>query len=90
MAQDWQRFVPNVFGGYIVYIDHVESANPEVYFEHIRLRARQFLNQDLWGALYIEGVTHPTQIRLDTYHYNRTYVVIYGKMMRLISSVVKF
>ena len=61
---EFQRFVQDLFCGHIVYVDHVESADPKVYLEYIRQKACQYLEYDLWGALYVEGVTHPTQIRL--------------------------
>ena len=58
--------------------------------ERIRQSARQHLEQDLWEALYVEGVTHPTQIRLLAYHYAQTCTAIHGEMMRLIMSDAEF
>ena len=52
--------VPDIFGGHPVYYDHIDLADPEIYFERIRQSARQHLECDLWEALYVEGVTHPT------------------------------
>ena len=67
MAQEFQRFVHDT-----VYVDHVDLADLETYLEHIRKRPHHYLEQELWGALYIDGVTNPTYIHLDTYHYSRT------------------
>ena len=46
--------MPNLFGGHKVYADHVEPADLEAYLEHIRQRARQYFEQDLRGAFYVE------------------------------------
>ena len=44
----------------------------------------------LWGALYVEGVTHPTWIGLDVYHYSKTWEAIYREMVRLTTSDAEF
>ena len=90
MAHEFQRLVLDTFGAHIVYFDHVDLADPKIYLEHIRQSARQHLERDLWEALYVEGVTHPTQIRLSAYHYARTCAAIHGEMMRLVTSDVEF
>ena len=40
--------------------------------------------------LYVERVTHPTQLKLSTYHFARTSAAIHGEMMRLIMSDAEF
>ena len=60
MAQAFQRLVPDTFGDHVVYVNHVDPADPKVYLERIRQSARQRLEQDLWEMLYVERVTHPT------------------------------
>ena len=88
MAQAFQRLVLDIFGGH-VYFDYVDSTNPDVYLERIRQSAFQHLERDLWEALYVEGATHPKQIRLSAYPYARTWAAIYGEMMRLVMSDVE-
>ena len=61
MVQAFQRLVPDTFSGHIVYFDYIDPADLEIYLERIRQSARQHLERDLWEALYVEGVTHPTQ-----------------------------
>ena len=73
-----------------MFFDLVDPADPEVYLERIRQSACQHLEQDLWEALYIEGMTHPTQIRFSAYHYARTCAAMHGEMMRLIMSDAEF
>ena len=41
MAQAFERFVDDVFGGHIVYSDRGEPADLEVYLENIRHSAQQ-------------------------------------------------
>ena len=72
MIQEFQRLVPDTFGGHSIYFDHVAPENPEVYLEHIRQSVHQHLDRDLWEALYVEGAPHPKQIRMSAYHYART------------------
>ena len=40
--------------------------------------------------LYVERVTHPTQLRLSAYHFAKTYAAIHGEMIRLIMSDAEF
>ena len=40
MAQAFQRLVPDTFGGHIIYFDHVDLADLEIYLERIRQSAR--------------------------------------------------
>ena len=90
MAQEFQRTVADTFGGHIVYYDRVESVDPEIYLECIRQSARLRLEKDIWESLYIEGNTHPTQIRWSDYHFARTCAAVHGEMMRLVLSDAKF
>ena len=73
-----------------MFFDHVDPADPEAYLERIRQSARQRLEQDLWEMLYVERVTHPTQLRLSAYHFAKTSTAIHGEMMRLIMSYAEF
>ena len=66
---------------HVVYFNYFDPADLEIYLAQIRQSARQHLEQDLWEALYVEGVTHPTQIIFLAYHYARTCVAIHGEMM---------
>ena len=72
MAQAFERFVDDTFGGHVVFSDRVEPADLEVYLENIRHSAQQQLEQDIWASLYVDGHTHPIQIRWSAYHYART------------------
>ena len=40
MAQAFERFVDDAFGGHVVFSDRVEPADPEVYLENIRHSAQ--------------------------------------------------
>ena len=79
MAQKFQRTVPDTFGGHIVYYDSVEPVDPEIYLDCIRQSARQHLEKDIWESLYVEGATHPTQIRWSAYHFARTCAAVHGE-----------
>ena len=67
----FSRFVPDTFGGHIDFADHAELADPVLYEQLIRERASQYLEEDLFRALYLEGLTHPTQMRIDALHYTQ-------------------
>ena len=43
MAQVFERFVDDAFGGHVVFSDRVEPTDPEVYLENIRHSAQQQL-----------------------------------------------
>ena len=60
MAQAFERFVDDAFGGHVVYSDRVDLAYPDVYLQNIRHNARQKLEQDIWASLYVDGHTHLT------------------------------
>ena len=83
MAYVFQRFVPDTFGSHVVFFDHVDLADPEAYLERIRQSVRQRLEHDLWEMLYVERVTHPTQLRLSAYHFAKTSAAIHGEMMQI-------
>ena len=40
MAQAFERFVGDAFGGHVVYLDRVEPADPELYLKKIRHSAQ--------------------------------------------------
>ena len=39
------------------------------------------LEEDLFYALYREGVTHPTQMRIDALHYSQTWEAIHREII---------
>ena len=82
--------VPDTFGGYIIYFDRVQPIDLEIYLECIRQSAPQQVEKDLWESLYVEGATHPTQIRWSAYHFARTCSVVHKEMMRLVLSNTDF
>ena len=83
-------FVDDTFGGHLVFTDHVEPADPELYQQFIRLRASRYLQEDLWAARYVEGLTHSTRMRMTALHYSSTRELIYAEMMRLIQHTPEF
>ena len=84
------RFVPDTFGGHIDYADHDDPADSGRNAQLIHERASQFLEEDLSHALYREGLTHPTQIRIDALHYSQTWKAIHREIIRLIHSHQEF
>ena len=65
MELGFARFVLDTFRGHIDFADHAEPADPVRYDQLIRERASQYLEEDLFKALYLEGLIHPTQMRTD-------------------------
>ena len=72
-------FVDDTFGGHIVYADHVEPADL-VFFQHcVRLTALQYLEEDAWRLMYIDGLTGLHRRQMDLIHYSGAREAIYHK-----------
>ena len=61
-------FIYDPFGGHFIREDWVEVADPVAYQHQVDLRARHYLEEDLWIDLHIVGIHDPMIIRLEAYY----------------------
>ena len=63
-------FVDDTFGGHIVYIDHVEPTDPVFFQQCVRQTAIQYLEEDAWRLMYVDGLIDFHRRQMDLIHYS--------------------
>ena len=76
-------FVDDTFGGHIVYADYVEPADPVFFQQCIRLMALQYLEEDAWRLMYVDGLMDRYRRQMDLIHYLGAREAIYHEMGRM-------
>ena len=75
-------FVDDTFGGHTVYVDHVELADPVFFQQCIRQTTIQYLEEDTWRLMYVDGLIDFHRRQMDLIHYSGAREAIYHEMGR--------
>ena len=76
-------FVDDLLGGHFVFEDFVQPADPVVFRQRVRQMAMQYMEEDIWGMIYMDGQVNHNRRRMDMIHYSWAREEIYREMGRL-------
>ena len=70
-------FVHNDFGGHFIHDGYIQPAEPVLYQQRIRERARHILEEDMWWAVLTDGLQDPARVQFESAYFSETTILIH-------------